>query len=95
MEASKMIPMMVGCMSIAGGAVGVGHYIDNRYELRSHAQQTRQDDERGRLESQLEVYQLKLDFLLNKTARTPQDDQEIHYLEDVIAKIRQRLKGLE
>jgi len=95
MEVSKMIPMLVGCVSLGGAAVGVGHYVDNRYELRTHTAQMRQDDERSRLESQVEVYQLKLDFLLDKTARTPQDEQEIKYLEDVIAKIRQRLKGLE
>jgi hypothetical protein len=95
MEASKMIPMLVGCVSLAGAAVGVGHYVDNRYELREHTAQMRQDDERARLESQLEVYQLKLDFLLGKSVQTPQDQQEIKYLEDVIAKIRTRLKGLE
>jgi hypothetical protein len=90
-----MIPLIVGCISIGGAVVGMGHYVDNRYETRTHIAQLRQDDERGRLETQLDVYQLKLDFLLSKPTRTPQDEQEIKYLEDVIAKIRQRLKGLE
>lgn len=90
-----MIPLIVGCISIGGAVVGMGHYVDNRYETRAHIAQLRQDDERGRLENQAEVYQLKLDFLLSKVTRTPQDEQEIHYLEEAIAKIRSRLKGLE
>lgn len=90
-----MIPMIVGAISISGAAVGLATWVDGRYETRAHTSQMRQDDERARLESQLEVYQLKLDFLESKPSPTPQDSQEIHYLEEVIAKIRTRLKGLE
>ncbi len=97
-----MIPLAVGGLAIVSTLIGAGKYVDARYELREHpayelkdhADRRYEDDERSRLESQLEVYELKLSYLMDKSVRSAQDEAEIKYLEDVISKIRQRLKGL-
>jgi len=90
-----MINLVVGALAIIGSMTGAAFWVDGHYETRSHVAQMRSDDERARVQSDIDLYQLKIDYLQDKSVKTSEDQQEIEYLKALVAKLRDRLKNIE
>ena len=89
-----MINIAVGALAILGSFGGGAIWMDNHFETRDHAAQTRSDDEESRIQSDIDLYTLKLNFLEQKQFQSTEDKDEIAYLHSLIAKLRDRLKKL-
>jgi len=90
-----MINLAVGALAILGSLAGTAKWIEGHYETRAHVAQMRSDDERSRIQSDIDLYQLKIDYLQDKIVKTPEDQQEIEYLKGLVAKLRDRLKNID
>ena len=70
------IPLTVGCLTIAGALIGGAKAVSGHFETRAHAMQQADDNERSRLELQLQLYELKLQQLRAKTVQTQEDARD-------------------
>jgi hypothetical protein len=95
MEAKVLVPIAVGCVTLAGAAVGGWKVLDSHWERADHFAHVMEDSERAHLETELELKELQLHRLEEKQVRTNDDDLEIEYLHEAIKKIRLRLEHLQ
>ena len=93
-EIQKVIGILVGTLGILGSLAGAASWVDGRYDTRTHVSQMRQEDEQARIQSDIDLYQLKLNFLETKNAQTQEDKNEIAYLEHLITALRDRQKQI-
>lgn len=89
-----MISIAVGALAIFGSVAGGVRWVDGRYDTRVHVAQMRQEDEQQRIQSDIDLYQLKLNYIESKTVQTQEDKNEIAYLEHLITALRDRLKQI-
>ena len=89
------LTVVIALLSIAGTAYAGFTVVENHYQTKAEAQRYAEDSERARLELQVELYRLKLDNLRTRDTPTAEDQDDMKYLEKVIAEIRARLAGLE
>lgn len=89
------VPVAVGILTILSVITGAAVKVDARYETREAAKAMADDNERDRLETKLQLYQLQLAQLRSKLDKSADDEQEIAYLVGAIAAIRARLDHLQ
>ena len=89
-----MIGIAVGTLGILGSLAGGANWVENHFETRTHAAQVRQDDEQRHIQSDIDLYLLKIDYLEHKSDQTQQDRDEIKYLQELVAKLRDRLRQI-
>lgn len=95
MDVKTMIGVGVGVMSLVGGLFAIDARYQHRAEAAEQYAQQAVDDERARLELQLEIKTHELEWLMTKEYRSESDERKMLYLERVIDRIEHRLMELD
>lgn len=90
------IGSFVAIGTLVGMIVGAVNYFQTDVEAAEAHQQIAEDSERGRLNNELKVTQLEVDYLLEmgEANRSEKEQARLEYLQRVIEQVEERLREL-